>query len=473
MCYLFYSGAPVQVVPIPRLAAEQVNCGPYLHETWVGCRVLALRVPMGVFDLAPTIARMPIDQVPEAVVVLANSTETQRPRNLGFLPSPKVLLVGSSVQTGKQLGSLVDYIASERFDRVVVTCGKHQYTLLHAAGVKNLFWFPALLFPHGDEAVRAARQQKRQDRIAMVGSIDRRRSRRLTLAGLMARERLPLCLQAADPMDVLGFYGSSLIAFDADGQDDSTLRTFSALASGTMLLSERTSAQGSHDLWREDQEWVTYGSPDELIERAKYFVDDPWKARRIGERGACWFTEHFSEKRRRVAFEGIVFSGKIVPEFKVFGPAAVSIPWDAHRASSTFAVYHEVRALHCAQETVRIACDETLPLDIERVFCAMKRVQLLRVEGGKVSSESDADLHVVTRTRNFSSVAFTAKRLWIWDALPGDLAAVHNAFVGAGYRVPVPNVCFFVRQAAEANVEADPLAEQARLYLDEGDRTGR
>ena len=470
MSFLVYSSSPGFRLPVPRLAPEQLNLGPFVEDEVVGGRLNSLRVPKGDHDLATSIIKVPVDQLPEAVVFIWDGSGAHRPRNLVIFPCPKVLLVASLGPGAKLLSSLVDYIASEKFDRVVAVSGRSQYQLLQAMGIRNLFWFPGLLFPHGDEVVRSAQKQAKEERIAMVGSIERSSSRRQRLGGLLADAAMPLDLEQPGPLDILGFCAKSLITFDALGQGGLTLRIFKAVASGSMVLSERLLAKEQHPLWREGAEWVTFGSPDELLERARYFIGDPPEARRIGERGARWFMEHFNEKRRMAAFQDLVFNGRSLPEFKVPGMAqSANVSWDRRRLEGVLSVRDEVRAAHVAQEAVQVVSDRTLSQDFERLLSSMPRVTVLGAgpeEAEKLAA--GAFLLVTSRTTKLSSAVSATHAVWIWDALPEDFAALQGPFSAAGFQAPYAGVCYF-RKPAPRRDAPDPLGELARIHLQNGE----
>jgi hypothetical protein len=208
MRILFCSGSPRHYMAPPRLAEEQVNCGPFFRDEELAGKVLSLRTPTGEFDLAKTAARLPAEQRPDAVVCLVDSSRICVPRNIAGIPGPKLLLVADTHHLKRPILGMLDYIASQKFDRVIFLYTRHHLGLFQAAGVRNLFWFPGLTFPHGDAAVAAARIPSRARHVAMVGQHGALHERRLRLVGLLAGRKVPLRIAHLPQAEALGLYGS-------------------------------------------------------------------------------------------------------------------------------------------------------------------------------------------------------------------------------------------------------------------------
>ncbi len=377
MRILFSTGSAAHYMAPPRLAAEQINCGPDFEDELVADRVLSLKTPTREYDLASVLARLPLQQMPEAVVCLVDASWRNLPRNLKVLPCPKVLLVADTHHMDRPLTGMIDYIAADKFDQVVVLYDRHHLEILRAAGVPNLHWFPGLTFPHGDAAVRAARDPVRQARLALVGQAGKFHPRRLRLAGALAARQLPLELKALPQREALDFYGSSLITLNASLNGDLNLRVFEAMAAGALLLTDRLSPEsGLETLWRDGRELVLYDNADELAERARHWLDHPDEARAIGAAGARWFDENFNEKRRQAAFADLVLHGRSPSQFRVPGEKknAPLFGGDARRLRRVLPVYEEAQRIHSARETLRIVLDAGVPADFERIFRTLPRV---------------------------------------------------------------------------------------------------
>jgi hypothetical protein len=62
----------------PRLADEQIVCGPDWLDADIGGYVTARNTPVGDYDLAAITARLPSDQQPDAVVCLVDASWRSR-----------------------------------------------------------------------------------------------------------------------------------------------------------------------------------------------------------------------------------------------------------------------------------------------------------------------------------------------------------------------------------------------------------
>jgi len=80
------------------------------------------------------------------VVVKADATQRNVPRNLGAYKCPKVLLVGDTHHPGVPLTSVISYALSEPFDFVILDHTRHHAHWFAKAGLRNVHWIPALDF---------------------------------------------------------------------------------------------------------------------------------------------------------------------------------------------------------------------------------------------------------------------------------------------------------------------------------------
>ncbi len=142
MRILYCTGSAASYMAPPRLAAEQVNCGPDWLDDDIGGYVTARNTPVGEFDLAAIAAALPADQQPDAVVCLVDASWRAMPRNLRAFRCPKVLLIADTHHLNAPITGMIRYAQSEPFDRVVVLYDRHHWNFFKAAGLKSLYWFP-------------------------------------------------------------------------------------------------------------------------------------------------------------------------------------------------------------------------------------------------------------------------------------------------------------------------------------------
>lgn len=430
----------------PRLAAEQVNCGPDWLDADIGGYVTARNTPVGEFDLAALAAALPADQQPDAVVCLVDASWRSLPRNLRAFRCPKVLLIADTHHLNAPITGMIRYAQSEPFDRIVVLYDRHHWNFFKAAGLKSLYWFPGLTFPHDDQAVAAARQSSPRDaHIAFVGQTGICHPRRIQLLSQLNAHNLPLVAKAVSQRQGLAFYGSSLVGFNSSLNGDLNLRMFETLASGAMLLTDALApSAGLSEIWQPGRDLVTYATSAELIEKARHALAHPEEARAIGAAGARWFDQYFSAQARRLAFEQLVVDG-IAPIVFSSSPANSSaVPVLKPDLTQRLILgYEYVQELHRSLDRVVIGLDDSVPEEFAEHCATLPRVEVRR---GKLTSGVRVDFLAVGR-QNFNSPALaTANHVWSWEDPGTERVALIRRCSSMGLALVNPAMPVFSRQ---------------------------
>ena len=129
----------------------------------------------------------------------------------------------------------------------------------------------------------------------------RRRLRHLHWSEAMDVHRLGRAnLGAVHGLPMYRFFSESLVSFNVHIDNArnvaSNMRLFEASGMGACLLTD--GADGMEDYFEPDREVVLYGSPAEAVEKARWLLDNPEKARAIGEAGfQRTMRDHTFEKR--------------------------------------------------------------------------------------------------------------------------------------------------------------------------------
>ncbi|EIQ00310.1 hypothetical protein OpiT1DRAFT_04853 [Opitutaceae bacterium TAV1] len=391
MRILFSTGSPAGYMAPPRLGDEQINCGPDWENRKENGRVVSLRTPVGSYDLAALASRLPPEQKPDAVVCLVDASRRNTPRNLRAFKCPRVLLVADTHHLRSPLTGMLNYIAAETFDRIVLLYDRHHAGIFRAAGVKNLFWFPGLTFPHGDAVVRAARASQRKACVAFVGQAGRVHPRRGKLLTRLQEAGLPLRHETVGQGEALRVYGSSLAGFNASLNGDLNLRFFEILASGAALLTDELAAGSGLDRLMENGVMTgIYRSAGELVERVRQALAHPEETSKTGAAGARWFDTRLGEQIRREAFCSLVMDNR-GPEW--CGPIrtdeCVSSPGQGYPFSAAVAAYERVQELHRQLDDVVVALDEGAPEAFAQMCSTLPRVVLRQGLPGKEETRSD------------------------------------------------------------------------------------
>lgn len=470
MRVLFATGSAARYMLPPRLGDEQVNCGPdWADETAPDGQVRSLATPVGEYDLSALAARLPAGQQPDVVVCLVDASWRNLPRNLATFKCPRVLLVADTHHLNSPLINMLRYATAEPFDRIVFLYDRHHAGFFAAAGLRNLFWFPGLTFPHGDAAVRAVRQARRRPEIMFVGQAGRFHPRRSRMLEALAARGLPVGRKAVPQSAGLGLYGASLLGFNASLNGDLNLRLFEILAAGAALLTDRLApASGFTDLWTDGRELLTYGSADELAEVAAQALAHPRETAALGAAGAAWFDDHCNAQRRQTAFQALAVDGMALPEYVLpaASPTRVLFGGDTDRLIEALVVYEGIQELHREEETVQVTHAAGVPDDISTLWATLPRLQVNSAAGA-----AEADFGVFDRT---TEQVPSARCLWCWNADATDGMRLEDALVPHGFSRLSEQMALFSRNAAEPAPlpAADENRPHVLLYTDDPDGGG-
>ena len=476
MCILFFTPFAPQQQLNPRLAEEQVTCGPLLQDELINGRVFSLRTPRAMFDTATFLTRLAADQMPDVVVVAYDGSDSGLPCSLGAFPFPKVLVISEMHRSAAAMRRLFEYIRTQAFDRGVVTTGRRDAEFLQAAGVANVFWFPGLLFPYGDALVQTGRVAVRADRAVLTGSAGTSYYRRQRFAGALARAKLPVELLAMGPRELPDYFGASRFVINLSDVGEFGLDAFLGLASGATVLTERLPAEpGAAPLWRDGAEVVTFANPGELVDRVRHLRDHAKEAQAVADRGVRWFEDNFSEQKRRVAFERLVFDGLPLPAFALPSArtrAALQPATQNPTFSGLLAVQRELHRAHPDSDRVRIACDPALPAELRDALGSLPRTTLETADAAALDRVAPvADFVVISRAKVVPSTLASMRRVWVWDVAAETLGPVRKVFAESGFQ-SVEDAPVFVRPGADGNGAADAEGRRARAMLESGDASG-
>lgn len=373
---LLHCPPPHYMAP-PRLGDEQIDCGPFFTNQQIAGRWITRTTPRGAFDLAGLAAELASSgQTPDIVVCHVDCGLCLVPRNLAVFNCPKILLAADSHWSRHGISNLVNYAASEPFDRVVLLYDRHHAAFYREAGIRNLHWFPGLTFAHPDARVHAATSpaRPRGAHLALVGKTGLH-LRRQRLFAAVIRAGLPLAWRQLRQAEVIAHYAESLIGLNVALNGDLNLRVFETIAGGAMLLTDRLAPESGLDhLLVEGREKITYDHADDLVEKARHFLAHPDEARAIGAAGHRWFLNHFNETRRRAAFHDLVFNGRDLPEFALPPPPSPRVTFGPSAALAC----NLVNELHRRQETVVVHADASVPSTFEPLVTTLPRARVVR-----------------------------------------------------------------------------------------------
>lgn len=462
MRILFSTGSAPQYMAPPQLADEQINCGPFWPDQQVDGRVVSLATPQGEYDLAAVAARLPAGQQPDAVVCLVDASWINRPKNLAAFKCPKVVLVADTHHLNNPITSMLDYVAAEAFDRVVLLYDRHHGAFFRQASPRDLYWFPGLTFPHADATVAAAiRGAKAAPRIGFAGQASKFHPRRGRLLEVLRGAQLPLVQRQMPQSETLRFYAESLLGFNCSLNGDLNLRCFEVLAAGGLLLTDALGAgSGLEELQAQGCDLVTYRSEAELCEVAAHWLAHPDEARARAEKGRRWFETVFNAKRRQAMFQSLVFDGTAPEPFARPGREPAGISFASPRDLMMHAaVYEGVQEMHRVKEQPAVVMSR----DVAPAFAALcTTLPRLKVNSTDCAS---AELAVLTRADLESPSLPQADFLWCPEVEAESHEEVAGLVARGGYVAKVAQVPFFMRLAkADDRLELAAAALKANTF---------
>jgi glycosyltransferase involved in cell wall biosynthesis len=405
----------------PLFSPSEIFCGPDAADRIVGGRVLSLKTPLGRFDAAEIAGRIPASQLPDLLIVKADATRRNLPRNLQAFKCPKVLIVGDTHHMRAPLRTVIAYALSEPFDFVVFDHTRHHAPWFAQAGVRNLHWLPALDFGFTARDLRSTHGRP----LTFVGGVGKWHPWRRAVLSQVQKAGLPLEVLQGTLEETADIYADSRVTLNVSLNGDLNLRVFEALGAGGFLLTdELPAASGLPLLFQAGKHLDVWRSPGELIEKIRHYLGRPAESARIRAAGREEVLQnHHPDMKKRELFD-LVFHGRCNPRYELgLGtnatrsfPAAGSRPpqvpgiaayeWiqEIHRGSRSTTVYGGPAAL------ARLGDSPDLPR--------------LYFRGHETIAPCGED-------EPGAGVAPAAEILWLDDADAGQLSALISRFTGS------------------------------------------
>jgi predicted O-linked N-acetylglucosamine transferase (SPINDLY family) len=356
---LLFFLSPQESYRQPLFSSEEIFCGPDTETRNVAGRAKSLKVPVGSFDVRDVVRTLPASQQPELVIVKADATGRNLPRNLGHLKCPKILLVGDTHHMGQPVQSLLRYAKEEPFDFVIFDHTRHHAHFFAEAGVKNVHWLPAV--DYGFVSRELIKKPSRP--LTFVGQAGRHHPYRCWVLDQVKAAGLPLEVLQGTLTQTADLYADSQITLNVSLNGDLNLRVFESLAAGGFLLTDELSADsGLPQLFEAGKHLDTWRTPEELIEKIRYYRAHPAEAQRIRKAGqAELLRAHHPEVKLR-EFYDLIFSGKMNPVYDLGRDVrcsravakAASAPLSA--TDSLIAAYEALQELHRVSRQVTVFC---------------------------------------------------------------------------------------------------------------------
>jgi hypothetical protein len=339
------------------LSDAQITVGPKLRADQPRL-MYAATTPVGTYDLEAALKAQGITTDFDLIVVWADASGTNHPLNLDAFDCPKVLCVGDTHHLQAPLQKMTSYAADGRFDFVVSSHNRHHLHWFAAAGFGNVAWLPGLKVRHIPRPFPGSRTPG----VCFVGQAGRFHPRRIRLLHALKQAAVPLIVTTADRDTAADRYASSVVSFNASLNGDLNLRVFEVLSAGGCLLTDRLAPQAGLDLLlEEDKEFIAYDSAEELIEKARFLLQNPQSALKIAGAGNRAFTEGMLPKTRTDALLGWVFDGRLDDVFRADRDSRRLESAASIKLETRLGVYEALQQLHLEKETPRVLFASDVP----------------------------------------------------------------------------------------------------------------
>ncbi|MCC6589756.1 MAG: glycosyltransferase [Bryobacterales bacterium] len=351
----------------PLISAREIFCGPLANNQPDASGRVTLQTPIGPFDAAAHVQpRLSSTDHPELIVVKFDSTGRIQPRNLGAFRCPKVLLVGDTHHQQRPIEAAIRYAQAEPFDFIVLDHTRHHAPWFFAAGLgAKLHWLPALDYGF----IPGPFSEDPQHELSFVGQVGPFHPFRCRVFDHVRAANLPLRTFRGSLREAAQIYAASQIVLNVSLNGDLNMRVFEVLAAaGFLLTDELAESSGLPLLFDSGKHLETWRSPEDLVDKARYYLDHPDEALKIRYEGHLELLRHHHPHIKRHEFFDLVFSSRLNPRYALKQPIPAAAP-------SALPAYQVVQELHRTASSVVIYTPTPAPADLQ-AFEGLPRLQL-------------------------------------------------------------------------------------------------
>lgn len=232
------------------------------------------------------------------LVVFIDSPGGFFPKGLEKLPCPTACYL-IDVHQGFDLRAQYAYF----FD--FIFCAQKSYVdHLKKLKLNNVFWLPLACDPE----IHGKRELPKIYDIGFVGNW--RFPRRLRLLTLLAHHFTLNDFRRVYPKEQIAtIYSQSKLVFNCSVNGDLNMRIFEALASGSMLITDRID-NGLDELFKDGVHLVTYQDEDSLLEQVKYYLEHEAERESIAMAGMQLVLAHHTYSNRVQTILDTVFRAR-------------------------------------------------------------------------------------------------------------------------------------------------------------------
>jgi glycosyltransferase involved in cell wall biosynthesis len=403
---------------MPIFSRNEVFCSPDTEPLTLLGKITAIRTTPGSFDVREIVRALPETQKPELVIVKADASLRNCPRNLGKLKCPKVLIVGDTHHMGQPLQKLIRYAREEPFDAVIFDHTRHHARFFIEAGVRNVQWLPAVDYAYNPREIKEAPSHA----LTFVGQVGRYHPYRCAVIEHLRASGLPIETLRGTPKQAADIYADSQLTLNVSLNGDLNLRVFESLAAGGLLLTDGLAEpSGLPTLFEDRKHLVFWRSAEELVELIKYYLAHPAEALAIRRAGQTEIVKNHAPLVKIREFYDLVYDHKINPRYaldrekQAVGISRAGDNLTAH-FRRTIEPYEAIQEIHRTSTRTRVYCPAPEALDN---YANLPRLELLPFSALKIEATTATDSNI----------------LW-WEGEVGDLETVLFKFAGTTVIAP-------------------------------------
>jgi len=376
---------PDYIVP-PRYSRQQVTAGPFMGNAGPtedkGSFSATLATARGEYDLAAALQTLRYPFSPDVVLVRADATGCNLPRNLASVPGTKVLMVGDTQHLARPLHRMVSYALSEPYDIVLSSHNRQHLHFFIEAGVRNVRWLPNMDADCPTSSLPP--QAERAASVVVAGQIGRFHPARMRLVEQLRRRSMPINHQMATPAVLAKVYSESVAALNCSLNGDLNLRIAEVLSAGGCLVTDRLRPQSGLDLLYEDRrDLYTFADEDEAGDTIEHLLGHPEDALATARRGWTKQTGEFG------------FAAQCRRLFRLFTHDETDPLFDLRREprclpretktgvalAERIAIYEHCQELNRQRASIRIGLEANIDPSVVTDLSDLNHAHLVLVEG--------------------------------------------------------------------------------------------
>ena len=291
---------------------NETVCGTYYNNLRVGGRYKYMNTPMGAFYCQELFETVRAEDLPDMILVHADSTIGCLPSNLP-LNRPKILLIGDTHHLESPIQKMIEYAAKEKFDAVLLWNRQHAH-FFKELGFTNVFWMPGLTFAIPPTPQPASRT----DELCFFGQLGSQHPMRTRIVKAVLDAGIEITGGKRTRPESLQLVSKSRSSLNVSLNGEFNLRVFESTQNGALLFSDKLSAYAGLQLfYRDGESLVTYSNAKSLIEKINYYHSHREATDRIAAEGCNITNRLFNFDARREAFFSLLNNGETLDEFRL------------------------------------------------------------------------------------------------------------------------------------------------------------